>query len=424
MKLAFRPVSVLLVSLLMTGLFSQKTYSDTAARNVFSLKQTQVYQIRVIDLASGDQSSIGSGFQVSENGLLASNFHVVSAFVHKPELYKLEYLAFDGSRGDLTLLAIDVVHDLSLLQLDQFQNASFAFNKQKLAKGDKIYSMGNPLDLGMTVIEGNYNGLVKNSRYQKILFSGSLNAGMSGGPAVNVKGEVVGINVSKGREHISFLVPVNWLYKLIEKYDSKELESSFAKQIQKDLLNDQESFYSELLSREWAKESFMEMSLPTDLDLSLKCWGHSVDEKKNHYDAVHQHCQSRDEIFINNRLFTGTLTYDYEWMESERLNRFQFYNLMEKRFVHGVQRNASSSKDTGEYVCETEFVDIKGSAWRLSSCVRAYQKYFEIFDVLFAFASINEAHKGLVIKVSATGLSQKNAERLLEKMTSHIEWEH
>ncbi|MBK6740318.1 MAG: hypothetical protein IPG64_22015 [Haliea sp.] len=48
-----------------------------------------VYQIRVIDVASGDQSGIRSGFQVSADGLIGTNFHVVSALVHEPRKYRL-----------------------------------------------------------------------------------------------------------------------------------------------------------------------------------------------------------------------------------------------------------------------------------------------------------------------------------------------
>ena len=55
--------------------------------------------------------------------------------------------------------------------------------------------MGNPHDLGMTIIEGTYNGLIQTSRFQKILFSGSLNSGMSGGPAMDDKGRVIGVGV-------------------------------------------------------------------------------------------------------------------------------------------------------------------------------------------------------------------------------------
>ena len=52
----------------------------------------------------------------------------------------------------------------------------------RLPKGERIYAMGNPLDLGFTIVEGTYNGLVDKSYDERIHFSGAINPGMSGGP--------------------------------------------------------------------------------------------------------------------------------------------------------------------------------------------------------------------------------------------------
>ena len=49
-----------------------------------------------------------------------------------------------------------------------------------LARGERIYSLGNPLDIGFAVTEGTYNGLVQRSFYPRIFFGGALNPGMGG----------------------------------------------------------------------------------------------------------------------------------------------------------------------------------------------------------------------------------------------------
>ena len=159
---------------------------DSAAKALFDAVQDRVYQVRVIDVASGDKYSIGSGFLVSDTGYIATNFHVVSSFVHEPEKYRLEYVRHDGAVGPLRLMATDVIHDLALVFSGDAPATFLPLATGPVANGDRIYSMGNPHDLGMTIIEGTYNGLVENSRYKKILFSGSLNPGMSGGPALNI----------------------------------------------------------------------------------------------------------------------------------------------------------------------------------------------------------------------------------------------
>ncbi|MBK6740319.1 MAG: hypothetical protein IPG64_22020 [Haliea sp.] len=63
----------------------------------------------------------------------------------------------------------------------------------------------------MSIIEGTYNSLVENSRYLRILFSGSLNAGMSGGPALPPRAKSWASISPRGEEQMSFLVPVEHL---------------------------------------------------------------------------------------------------------------------------------------------------------------------------------------------------------------------
>ena len=219
------------IFLLLLAFLSTPSLSWASATSLFSeLKQT-VFQIRVIDIASGDKFTIGSGFQISEQGHIATNFHVVSPYVHDPDKYRLEFVRTTQSKHATSeeiiqpaqLLTFDVIHDLALLTINNTDNSQhdfLALSDQPLNKGDRIYSMGNPHDLGMTIIEGNYNGLLQASRYQKILFSGSLNPGMSGGPAINTQGKVIGINVSTQGSEISYLVPVSYLQALIKETDT------------------------------------------------------------------------------------------------------------------------------------------------------------------------------------------------------------
>ena len=88
-----------------------------------------------------------------------------------------------------------------------------------MAQGERIYSLGNPLDVGFAVIEGTYNGLVERSFYPTIFFAGSLNPGVSGGPTLDQHGQVIGINVAARRdgEQVSFLVPAPFAEELLER---------------------------------------------------------------------------------------------------------------------------------------------------------------------------------------------------------------
>jgi len=165
---------------------------SSAAERVYDMARPRILQIRTLLQAAGRQSSIGSGFVMSVDGLAITNYHVVSQFALDPRTYRLEYLAPDGARGALQLLAIDVSNDLAVVKLDRTGLPAFEFDPRALAgrlpKGERIYAMGNPLDLGFTIVEGTYNGLVDRTYDERIHFSGAINPGMSGGPVTGADG--------------------------------------------------------------------------------------------------------------------------------------------------------------------------------------------------------------------------------------------
>jgi hypothetical protein len=394
---------------------------DEASR-LFGEHQQLVYQIRMIDKRSGDKSSIGSGFLVSPDGHIATNFHVVSSYIHKPEEFRLEYVAHDGTVGQLALAGFDVIHDLAIVKSAEAPRKHFKLRPAELRKGDRIYSMGNPRDLGMTIIEGNYNGLIKTSRYRKILFSGSLNPGMSGGPAVDGSGRVIGLNVSKGGEQLSFLVPATYLKKLLDDVRSGRQGDDYKLIIQESLLADQDAFYGSLLQRQWKSEPLAEVMLPSKLDPSLKCWGHTLDEEDILYESVRQHCRSQDVIYLDEDFLAGSFHYDYEWMAAGSLNRFQFYNLLESRYTHKRLDNSYSKENSTNFSCHTDFVAIDERPWRVSACTRAYRDYAGLYDVVLLLAAVQENDRGVVIRIGAAGISQSNALGLLKKFTESISW--
>ena len=405
-------------------LATASAWADSTAKSLFDDVQELVYQIRVIDIASGDKYSIGSGFLVSDIGHVATNFHVVSSFVHEPEKFRLEYVRKDGTVAPLKLLAIDVVHDLAIAQSGESEPVFLPLAADDLSKGDRIYSVGNPLDLGMTIIEGTYNGLVEKSRYQKILFSGSLNAGMSGGPALNVRGEVVGVNVSKGGEQISFLVPVEYVGALLQQSLSLSEKRDFDGEITKALLADQQQFYDALLNSPTGSKALGKLRVPGKLIDSLNCWGHTVDEEDRKYEGVHQHCQSEDEIYISEDLYVGDFYYDYELISTDELNRFQFYHLLEEHFDHRTFANTRDKEQVTEFDCHSDVVELASGSWKISTCLRAYRRYKGLHDASMTMVSVDYNDLAAVVKVGATGVAAQNALAIFQHIAEAVEWKH
>ena len=88
--------------------------------------------------------------------------------------------------------------------------------------------------------------MAEKSFHDKILFSGALNPGMSGGPAIDGIGQVVGVNVSTAGNDISFLVPVQFLSVLLDRTDPAGPDASINlhERIEAQLLDNQQKYLS------------------------------------------------------------------------------------------------------------------------------------------------------------------------------------
>lgn len=396
------------------------------AEKLYEKYQKAVYQIRVIDLASGKKSVIGSGFQFSRDGYIATNFHVVSDAVHAPKRFKIEFLRFDGTVGELRLQAIDVIHDLAILRSNDDYAVFLEFGSSDFPKGTRIFSMGNPHDLGMSIVEGTYNGLLEKSLYRKIHFSGSLNGGMSGGPALDYKGRVVGINVSTYGNQLSFLVPVDFLkdlYQSVKKQDQPQgTVVNWSEIIEGQLKSNQAGLIKDLIRSDWEMLPIGNAVVPGEMTSLFKCWGDSKDDKEDLYQWASLKCSSQDDIFIANDLRTGQVIYNYVWVKSKGLNTFRFYQLYENWFSAPYQFENAKEEDVTNFQCETGFVQNQGEHWKIIVCSRQYKKYPHLYDVNLNMASVDHYKKGLLGELVALGVTQEQSQDLMRKFMGAIQW--
>ncbi|MCW9013546.1 MAG: serine protease [Gammaproteobacteria bacterium] len=387
-------------------------------RSMFS----RIYQIRVIDVASDKKSSIGSGFQVSAQGLIATNYHVISEYVQNPKRYRIEYLSHDGSKGELEIKALDVIHDLAIVAANVGEQGFLQLSSEKLSKGAPLYAMGNPHDLGMSIIDGSYNGLLEKSLYEKILFSGSLNPGMSGGPALNDRGHVVGVNVSTAGNDLSFLVPASYLQMLLERALIANVNHDYIGEIHRQIFHNQQQYMQDILSAEWQQTRLGDFRVPAELVAYFKCWGKSDDREDRRYEHTYTACTSPDEIYVSPDFDTGTIDFRYDWYDAQQLNRFQFYTLYSNKFSASSSTNQASKEDVNNYQCNTRFVTLASHDWKIAMCLRSYKKLDALVDLSLTMAQVSENSKGLLVNMNATGVSREMAFKFARRYMESIEW--
>ncbi len=90
---------------------------SASARRLYDFGRPRLLQVRTLLRDQDSQASVGSGSLVGPDGLILTNYHVVSQVALEPQRYRLNYQTVDGAKGALQLIAFDVVHDLALVRM-------------------------------------------------------------------------------------------------------------------------------------------------------------------------------------------------------------------------------------------------------------------------------------------------------------------
>lgn len=407
---------------------SARTQPDDNAQALFASTRESIFQVRVIDNAANNKSSTGSGFLVDESGLVATNYHVIASVVDTPGKYRIEVLTHDEDDVRVAeLVNVDVVNDLAILRVDPPSASPLGFSSATSLKGDTVYSIGYPYDLGITVVPGTYNGLAPHSANQRVHFTGSLNPGMSGGPAFNGDGEVIGVNVSTAGNQLSFLIPAAHLVRLIARSDF-DGEPDFDAIIAGQLEANSERMITELLNGDWSTVPLGGAHALDEVTGFLRCWGQSKDES-NPDDKTpfwtSRNCQTDHNIFINRGFTTGKIELQFYWVETHELNAIQFYNYYERIFSRYRPGNVGSKQDLGNWACDVDFVETEirdAGLTKAVFCARAYKKLEGIYDVLFLQGSVSNAQTAHMIHFTIAGTTRDLARKFTERFMDSGVW--
>jgi len=378
----------------------------------FSDDYDQVFQIRVVSSLAGGKSSIGSGFQVTADGRLVTNYHVVADFVDDPDRHRITYVTGEGNTGELQLLDFDVVDDLAVLKHPAPAPDHFALARRAPDKGETVHALGNPGDWGVIMVPGPANGLVEHRHEQRLLFSGSLNPGMSGGPSLDANGEVIGVNVATAGSQLSFLVPVAGAQALLER-NRALAHPDYDDEITTQIKRWQRARLAPLIDMPWPREEFNGRDVFGEIRKDFQCWGASnEDEDERAVTRIARACRTGDDVFITGDLELGHIRYSFLDATPERLNPFQFANA--QAGVHMSEDNPSAFRHSTEYRCESDFVQPPQPSVRrydrLVTCIRAYKRMPGLYDSLHTVLSVTEGRvRRAYLSVSAAEPDQIRA---------------
>ena len=402
---------------------------SASAQRVYENARTQLLQVRTLLKGQDTQASVGSGFLVSDQGHIITNYHVVSQAALQPERYRLVFSTADRTEGPLQLLAFDAIHDLALVKpvtpeaIAGRRPLSFRPRANPMSQGERIYSLGNPLDVGFAVIEGTYNGLVERSFYPTIFFAGSLNPGVSGGPSLDQQGLVMGINVAARTdgEQVSFLVPAAFAEDLLERgRAATPLAKPAYPELTSQLTTHQAALSERFLAQAWRPAGHPQYAIPLPQEDFMRCWGWSTPAGTKGLEFERSHCAMESRIFVSDRLTTGTLTVRHEAYDGRKLGPLRFAD----RYSDSFKNEAFGDKDRDRTApqCHERYVNRGGLPVRAVLCMSAYKKLTGLYDVSVLVATVDAARGGVLGRFDAEGVTFENALKLSAHYLEGFGW--
>lgn len=181
----------------------------------------------IFGIYESEAKSSGTGIIYTADGYIITNCHVIESAVGAKNA-KIYVTLSDETEYEATVVGYDALTDIAVLKVDAKDLKAAKFGDSDAIKvGELVVAIGNPLgqEFAGTVTVGYISGVnrtvtIDATSYNLIQTDAAINSGNSGGPLVNVSGEVIGVNTAKisstGVEGLGFAIPINEVLPIVE----------------------------------------------------------------------------------------------------------------------------------------------------------------------------------------------------------------
>jgi hypothetical protein len=382
-------------------------------------------KLQVVEVGADAREGTGTGFFVTGDGHVLTNYHVVASLVHEPERYRAELLDSAGAEHAVRVIAVDAVHDLALIASDRRPSRWFALGEVRTVQGQRLYSLGHPGDLGIAIVEGTYNGRLPHTLYPRIHFTGAINPGMSGGPTITLDGRVVGVNVATMGNERGFLVPVDDAVRFVTgalAVPARPVDSLLG-DVGRQLLAYQDAYLDSLFDGPVPTVTLGAWRLPTEPADVFQCWGESDRSPEQPWELVHHYCSTGDDVFLTADQSAGIIEFEHDWFGSTRLNRFRFHALLTSQFgqlAPDYDLDRKGDEEVTGYRCRAGNVREGTLVARTLLCARAYKRLPGLYDVVLRLATVGRPREAVVSTLTLAGVSWENGQRVVRRYLGAI----
>ncbi len=198
-------------------------FSSSEERSYIEVYEKTLPSIVSIEADIDRGTSGGTGCIITKNGIILTSSHVIEhakniqVTTHSGKSYSARVIAILKNKNDLALIKIDTKEDLTLAKFGDSDNVKV---------GQRVLTIGCPFGFKDTLT----TGIISRIDYErnKIQTDAAINPGCSGGPLLNLKGEIIGINQSiynpdnnRSNIGIGFALPSNYATDFIQKANKK-----------------------------------------------------------------------------------------------------------------------------------------------------------------------------------------------------------
>lgn len=373
----------------------------------------------------------GTGFAVDREGFIITNYHVVSEAVLHPRRFRLEYLTSDGRRGRLRVYAVDVRNDLAVVKPEEELNLPPLRIRTDIPRaGARAYSIGFPLNLGLTITEGVANGVVASGFEQRIHYTGAINSGMSGGPALDAGGTVYGVNVSvvAGRQLVGFVVPARHIAPLLRRALAPLDESRSPTQL-RGMIAQQALAFQQTVLDPWPQDSQSQAArwqsifnyrLPTRIGPAFDCTTTGSSEARDGVQTETVSCSARTGVLLLLDLEVGSISFQHRVVRAQGLHGLQFARRVND-LAAGLVRQGSA-RHVAPFACRNALVALDGFDARVSTCARQYRLFADLYDLAITVTSINSDEQAVVSQLDLRGVNFEAGMQFVRRYLGAMQW--
>jgi S1-C subfamily serine protease len=397
---------------------------SNAARVRLDSARDSIVQVRGYFGDAETSAFHGSGFAVGDEGFIVTNYHVVAEAVLHPKRFRLEYQTSDQRTGRLQVYAVDVRNDLAIVQAEGLLLPPLRLRTDIPRQGARAYSIGFPLNLGLTITEGVANGLVASGFDERIHYTGAINGGMSGGPALDAGGRVYGVNVSvlTGRQLVGLVVPASHIEPLLRRA-RKPLDEFLSARQARDMVAKQALAHeAELLepATQPATQTVSGYQLPTRMGPAFECSTTGTSDAPRRLQVEAIGCTTRAGVLLQPDLEVGRIQFQHRILRGQGLKPLQFAQRVNE-VAEGFPRTGSE-RNVAPFACRDALVSLDGFDARVSTCARQYRLFSSLYDIAVTVTSINDTERAVVSQLDLRGVGFEPGLQFVQRFLASMRW--